>query len=163
MYQRSKMQARALDNLARYTEYYYKGQRVTKGYVLSQVLGKYSIHTFDKGMLLEAIKLSDIKEEGPGTPVNFNITYEANEQLNQLKQSLDAITGRSFFPAQVIDILLIYATKKLGHKEIEKNEIEVGIEINTLRVEAISLLLHASENTLINVLNVLKGGDEKWI
>ena len=155
------MQARALDNLARYTEYYYKGQRVTKGYVLSQVLGKYSIHTFDKGMLLEAIKLSDIKEEGPGTPVNFNITYEANEQLNQLKQSLDAITGRSFFPAQVIDILLIYATKKLGHKEIEKNEIEVGIEINTLRVEAISLLLHASENTLINVLNVLKGGDEK--
>lgn len=63
MYQRSKMQARALDNLARYTEYYYKGQRVTKGYVLSQVLGKYSIHTFDKGMLLEAIKLSDIKEE----------------------------------------------------------------------------------------------------
>ncbi len=161
MYQRSKMQARALDNLARYTEYYYKGQRVTKGYVLSQVLGKYSIHTFDKGMLLEAIKLSDIKEEGPGTPVNFNITYEANEQLNQLKQSLDAITGRSFFPAQVIDILLIYATKKLGHKEIEKNEIEAGIEINTLRVEAISLLLHASENTLINVLNVLKGGDEK--
>lgn len=161
MYQRSKMQARALDNLARYTEYYYKGQRVTKGYVLSQVLGKYSIHTFDKGMLLEAIKLSDIKEEGPGTPVNFNITYEANEQLNQLKQSLDAITGRSFFPAQVIDILLIYATKKLEHKEIEKNEIEVGIEINTLRVEAISLLLHASENTLINVLNVLKGGDEK--
>jgi hypothetical protein len=161
MYQRSKMQARALDNLARYTEYYYKGQRVTKGYVLSQVLGKYSIHTFDKGMLLEAIKLSDIKEEGPGTPVNFNITYEANEQLNQLKQSLDAITGRSFFPAQVIDILLIYATKKLGHKEIEKNEIEVGIEINTLRVEAIALLLHASENTLINVLNVLKGGDEK--
>ena len=161
MYQRSKMQARALDNLARYTEYYYKGQRVTKGYVLSQVLGKYSIHTFDKGMLIEAIKLSDIKEEGPGTPVNFNITYEANEQLNQLKQSLDAITGRSFFPAQVIDILLIYATKKLGHKEIEKNEIEVGIEINTLRVEAISLLLHASENTLINVLNVLKGGDEK--
>ena len=155
------MQARALDNLARYTEYYYKGQRVTKGYVLSQVLGKYSIHTFDKGMLLEAIKLSDIKEEGPGTPVNFNITYEANEQLNQLKQSLDAITGRSFFPAQVIDILLIYATKKLGHKEIEKNEIEAGIEINTLRVEAISLLLHASENTLINVLNVLKGGDEK--
>lgn len=155
------MQARALDNLARYTEYYYKGQRVTKGYVLSQVLGKYSIHTFDKGMLLEAIKLSDIKEEGPGTPVNFNITYEANEQLNQLKQSLDAITGRSFFPAQVIDILLIYATKKLGHKEIEKNEIEVGIEINTLRVEAIALLLHASENTLINVLNVLKGGDEK--
>lgn len=161
MYQRSKMQARALDNLARYTEYYYKGQRVTKGYVLSQVLGKYSIHTFDKGMLLEAIKLSDIKEEGPGTPVNFNITYEANEQLNQLKQSLDAITGRSFFPAQVIDILLIYVTKKLGHKEIEKNEIEVGIEINTLRVEAISLLLHASENTLINVLNVLKGEDEK--
>lgn len=161
MYQRSKMQARALDNLAQYTEYYYKGQRVTKGYVLSQVLGKYSIHTFDKGMLLEAIKLSDIKEEGPGTPVNFNITYEANEQLNQLKQSLDAITGRSFFPAQVIDILLIYATKKLGHKEIEKNEIEVGIEINILRVEAISLLLHASENTLINVLNVLKGGDEK--
>ena len=161
MYQRSKMQARALDNLARYTEYYYKGQRVTKGYVLSQVLGKYSIHTFDKGMLLEAIKLSDIKEEGPGTPVNFNITYEANEQLNQLKQSLDAITGRSFFPAQVIDILLIYATKKLGHKEIEKNETEVGIEINTLRVEAIALLLHASENTLINVLNVLKGGDEK--
>lgn len=161
MYQRSKMQAMALDNLARYTEYYYKGQRVTKGYVLSQVLGKYSIHTFDKGMLLEAIKLSDIKEEGPGTPVNFNITYEANEQLNQLKQSLDAITGRSFFPAQVIDILLIYATKKLGHKEIEKNEIEPGIEINTLRVEAISLLLHASENTLINVLNVLKGGDEK--
>lgn len=161
MYQRSKMQASALDNLARYTEYYYKGQRVTKGYVLSQVLGKYSIHTFDKGMLLEAIKLSDIKEEGPGTPVNFNITYEANEQLNQLKQSLDAITGRSFFPAQVIDILLIYATKKLGHKEIEKNEIEVGIEINTLRVEAISLLLHASENILINVLNVLRGGDEK--
>lgn len=46
-------------------------------------------------------------------------------------------------------------------KEIEKNEIEVGIEINTLRVEAISLLLHASENTLINVLNVLKGEDEK--
>ena len=161
MYQTSKLQATALDNLAQYTEYYYKAQRVTKGYVLSPVLGKYSIHTFDKGMLLEAIKLSDIKEEGPGTPVNFNITYESNEQLNQLKQSLDAITGRSFFPAQVIDILLIYATKKLGHKEIEKNEIEVGIEINTLRVEAISLLLHASENTLINVLNVLKGGDEK--
>lgn len=50
-------------------------------------------------MLLEAIKLFDIKEEGPETPVNFNITYEANEQLNQLKQNLDAFTGRSFFPA----------------------------------------------------------------
>ena len=50
------------------------------------------------------------------------------------------------------DLRVIYVTKKLGHKEIEKNEIEVGIEINTLRVEAISLLLHASESFLIFVV-----------
>lgn len=156
MYQRSKMQARALDNLARYTEHYYNGQRVTKGYVLSQILSKYDIHTFDKERLLEAIELSDVKEEGPGTPVNFNISYEANKHLVQLKQRLDSIAGRSFFPAQVIDILLIYATEDLGHEETRK---EIEYSIDSIRIEAISLILNASANTLVDIINILKEGN----
>lgn len=159
MYLRSKMQARALSNLARYTENYYKGQRVTKGFVLSQILGKYSIHTIDNGMLMEAIKLSDLKDEGPGTPINFNITYEANEQLNEFKQSLDGLAGRSFFPAQVIDILLICAIQKLEHEETEKNKVAACKDTSMRRLEAIELLLHASENTLMSVLDTLKGGN----
>lgn len=156
MYQRSKLQARALDNLARYTEHYYKGQSVRKGYVLSQILSKYDINTFDKGRLLEAIELSDVKEEGPGTPVNFNITYDANEQLMQLKQRLDSIAGRSFFPAQVIDILLIYATKDLGHEETSKESEE---SIDSIKIEAISLILNASANTIVDIISILKGGN----
>ncbi len=113
MYQRSKMQTRALDNLARYTEYYFKGQRVTKGFALSHALKDYMLHIGDQALLLESIEKSDVKDEGSGTPVNFNITQEANENLNDLKQKLDQITGRSLFPAQVIDILLLCATHKL--------------------------------------------------
>lgn len=63
-------------------------------------------------ILRKAIAESDVKEEGGGTLVNLNITTGANEKLEELKKILDKETGRSLFPAQVLDILLIYLLRQ---------------------------------------------------
>lgn len=60
----------------------------------------------------KAIAESDVKEEDGGTLVNLNITTGANEKLEELKKILDKETGRSLFPAQVLDILLIYLLRQ---------------------------------------------------
>lgn len=60
----------------------------------------------------KAIAESDVKEEGGGISVNLNITTGANEKLEELKKILDKETGRSLFPAQVLDILLIYLLRQ---------------------------------------------------
>lgn len=63
-------------------------------------------------ILRKAIAESDVKEEDGGTLVNLNITTGANEKLEELKKILDKETGRSLFPAQVLDILLIYLLRQ---------------------------------------------------
>ena len=60
----------------------------------------------------KAIAESDVKEEGGGVSVNLNITTGTNEKLEELKKILDKETGRSLFPAQVLDILLIYLLRQ---------------------------------------------------
>ena len=60
----------------------------------------------------KAIAESDVKEEDGDTLVNLNITTGANEKLEELKKILDKETGRSLFPAQVLDILLIYLLRQ---------------------------------------------------
>ena len=60
----------------------------------------------------KAIAESDVKEEDGGALVNLNITTGANEKLEELKKILDKETGRSLFPAQVLDILLIYLLRQ---------------------------------------------------
>ena len=60
----------------------------------------------------KAIAESDVKEEDRDTLVNLNITTGANEKLEELKKILDKETGRSLFPAQVLDILLIYLLRQ---------------------------------------------------
>ena len=66
----------------------------------------------DPDILRKAIAESDVKEEGGGISVNLNITTGANEKLEELKKILDKETGRSLFPAQVLDILLIYLLRQ---------------------------------------------------
>mgnify|MGYP001523781055 CR=1 FL=1 len=63
-------------------------------------------------ILRKAIAESDVKEEGGGISVNLNITTGTNEKLEELKKILDKETGRSLFPAQVLDILLIYLLRQ---------------------------------------------------
>ena len=63
-------------------------------------------------ILRKAIAESDVKEEGGGVSVNLNITTGTNEKLEELKKILDKETGRSLFPAQVLDILLIYLLRQ---------------------------------------------------
>lgn len=63
-------------------------------------------------ILRKAIAESDVKEEDGDTLVNLNITTGANEKLEELKKILDKETGRSLFPAQVLDILLIYLLRQ---------------------------------------------------
>lgn len=60
----------------------------------------------------KAIAESDVKEEDGDTLANLNITTGANEKLEELKKILDKETGRSLFPAQVLDILLIYLLRQ---------------------------------------------------
>lgn len=60
----------------------------------------------------KAIAESDVKEEDGGVSVNLNITTGTNEKLEELKKILDKETGRSLFPAQVLDILLIYLLRQ---------------------------------------------------
>ena len=60
----------------------------------------------------KAIAESDVKEEGGGISVNLNITTGTNEKLEELKKILDKETSRSLFPAQVLDILLIYLLRQ---------------------------------------------------
>ena len=105
MYIRSKLQPRAIDNIARLKEKFYPNSRVTKGFVISNFLEKYKLYTENEVKLNEALIESENKVEGPGISINLNITSEANEALNNLKIKLDKMTGRSLFPAQVIDVL----------------------------------------------------------
>jgi hypothetical protein len=63
-------------------------------------------------ILRKAIAESDVKEEDGGVSVNLNITTGTNEKLEELKKILDKETGRSLFPAQVLDILLIYLLRQ---------------------------------------------------
>lgn len=139
------MQTRALENLARYTDYYFKGQRVTKGFVLSHALKDYMLYIDDQALLLESIEESDIKDEGSGTPVNFNITQEANENLNNLKQKLDQITGRSLFPAQVIDILLLCATHKMNGDSDTVDVAHDSENMDVSNIDGVELLRRVNE------------------
>lgn len=117
MYLRTKLQQRAHKNLDIRTEQKYPGMRVTKGYVASELLLSYQSFIRDPEKLRRAIAESDIKEEGGGIPVNLNITTEANEKLEELKKLLDNETGRSLFPAQILDILLICAVNNSDETE----------------------------------------------
>lgn len=60
----------------------------------------------------KAIAESGVKEEDGGILANLNTTTGVNEKLEELKKILDKETGRSLFPAQVLDILLIYLLRQ---------------------------------------------------
>lgn len=121
MYIRAKLQQRARQNLAIRTEQKYPGMRVTKGYVISELLVSFPSFIRDPENLKRAIAESDIKDEGGGIPVNLNITSEANEKLQKLKNILDKETGRSLFPAQILDILLICAINSCDEKKVTED------------------------------------------
>jgi len=114
---RTKLQARVLENLKNLKAEMYPHYNVTKGHIVSELLEKSDSITADKYLLSEAIHESDIKNEGGGIPVNLTITTEANNKLQKLKEQLDKATGRSFFPAQVIDIVAIMAVSTLSEKK----------------------------------------------
>ncbi len=111
MYIRSKLQQNALDCLTDYTESHFSGMRVTRGYVVSRILSQWEHFLSEEAMVERALQISDEKK-GHGIPVNLNVTSQAFEQLNCAKLKLDQYTGRSLFPAQVIEILLICATSQ---------------------------------------------------
>ena len=98
-------------------------------------------------MLQSAIAESDIKQEGSGTAVNLNITVEANDKLADLKKLLDKETGRSLFPAQVIDILLICArnlngrppVKEVSDKQLAKVMMEYAYKLLTEEVLPVNI------------------------
>lgn len=115
MYIRSKLQQNALDLLAAYTESHFPSMRVTRGYVVSKILGQWEELLSEQKMIEKGLEISDEKK-GPGIPVNLNVTSQAYEQLNGAKQKLDQYSGRSLFPAQVLEILLICATNEGGNQ-----------------------------------------------
>ncbi len=135
---RTKLQPRTIENLEIYKDDKYPHDRVTKGYIVSELLGNSDFITADKYMLSEAIHESDIKNEGGGIPVNLTITAEANKELQRLKHQLDKSTGRSFFPAQVIDILSIIAVDTLS--ESKKTNITDAVLAKSLMDIAYKLL-----------------------
>lgn len=149
MYLRTKLQPRAIANLDLYTRSQdrYKGMRVTKGYVVTNLLNDYPLYVRDAAALQSAIAESDIKQEGSGTAVNLNITVEANDKLADLKKLLDKETGRSLFPAQVIDILLICArnlngrppVKEVSDKQLAKVMMEYAYKLLTEEVLPVNI------------------------
>lgn len=161
MYLRTRLQRRAHDNLTRRGEMKYPGMRVTKGYIISELLMTFPIYIRDHQILWNAITESDIKEEGGGFAVNLNITTEANEKLEELKKILDKETGRSLFPAQIIDILLICAinttedaaketAKEIPDKDLAKALMEFAFKL--LTEETLSVNMMNAKTELISVL-----------
>ena len=156
MYLRTKLQPRAHDNLDKRGKQKYPGMRVTKGYVASELLMTYQSYIRDPEILRNAISESDIKAEGGGIAVNLCVTTEANEKLEEFKKILNKETGRSFFPAQVLDILLICAANTIedGEKKIIM-EIPNNALAKVLMDFAFKLL---TEETLsFNVMNAKAG------
>lgn len=149
MYLRTKLQPRAITNLELYTRSQdrYKGMRVTKGFVVTNLLNDYPLYIRDAAALQSAIAESDIKQEGSGTAVNLNITVGANDKLADLKKLLDKETGRSLFPAQVIDILLICAlnlngrppVKEVSDKQLAKVMMEYAYKLLTEEVLPVNI------------------------
>lgn len=160
MYLRTKLQQRAHSNLDVRTEQKYPGMRVTKGYVISELLVSYQTFIRDPDILKKAIAESDIKEEGGGIAVNLNITNEANEKLEELKKILDNETGRSLFPAQILDILLICAVnsgeetekrvKDIPNKELAKALMDYAYKLLTEQTPSVSVM--NAKPGLVNVL-----------
>ncbi len=153
MYLRVKLQERTLRNLEVVSRRDYAAMRVTKGYVVSNLLCEYARYLNDTAALREAITESDMKQEGGAASVNLTITAAAEQHLYQLKQKLDAETGRSLFPAQVIDILLILAVReKAGESAAVFSDREVARKLMDL---AYTLL---TEDVLpVNVTNAKAG------
>lgn len=162
MYLRTKLQQRAHSNLDVRTKQKYPGMRVTKGYVISELLISYQTFIRDLDILKKAIAESDIKEEGGGIAVNLNITKEANEKLEELKKILDNETGRSLFPAQILDILLICAVnsaeeteqekrvKDIPNKELAKALMDYAYKLLTEQTPSVSVM--NAKPGLVNVL-----------
>ncbi|MGN9033119.1 hypothetical protein ACTNBN_13945 [Lachnospiraceae bacterium HCP1S3_B1] len=161
MYLRTKLQQRAHSNLDIRAKQKYPGMRVTKGYVASELLTNYKSYIRDKDKLKKAIVESDIKEEGGGIAVNLNITNDANEKLKEVKLVLDNETGRSLFPAQILDILLICAInsgdetenvniKDIPDKELAKALMDYAYKLLTEQTFSVSVMNAKPE--LINVL-----------
>jgi len=108
MYQRLNVQKRILEFLDWDKEKNYPGIRVKPGYQVNPYLEHYENYISNNAILQDAIRESDIKAEGTAeNSINFNLSAEAARNLQELKGLLDEKTGRHFYPAQVLDILLI--------------------------------------------------------
>lgn len=160
MYLRSKLQPRALTNLRIISESKYPNMRVTRGYVVSDLLMNHLSVISDTENLKRAIVESDLKQEGGSTAVNLNITAEANEKLEELKKILDKETGRSLFPAQVLDILFICALnnnsenikteRKVSNEKLAKAMLDYAYKL--LTEETLSVDMRNAKQGLITVL-----------
>lgn len=156
MYIRSKLQPRAIDNIARLKEIFYPNSRVTKGFVISNFLEKHDLYTENEVILNEALIESENKIEGPGISINLNITSEANEDLNNLKMKLDKMTGRSLFPAQVIDVLLICIMKNT-EKKLEITDKQLAKILLDFSYRLLCGEITAQEEKLkVDIYNILK-------
>jgi hypothetical protein len=132
----------------------YRNMRVTKGFVISELLTNYKSFVRDTEKLIRAVSESDIKEEGGGIAVNLNITSDANEKLEELKSLLDNGTGRSLFPAQILDILLICS---LNNDEQNTEEIQISNkELAKALMDYVYKIL-TEEAPSINVINAKFG------
>ncbi|AEN77683.1 hypothetical protein [Ligilactobacillus ruminis] len=157
MYLRIKAQQRTLDNLQVITKNNYPDLRVTKGYVLTALLEGYKQYVNNEEVLKKAIKESDVKQEGSGTPVNFNITAQANTNLESMKRIIDKMTGRSFFPAQIIDILLICALS------IEsKDFMETEDSIDSIRLQIIKKIADTDTTDVMTLYKIRKVLNESF-
>ena len=167
MYLRCNLQPRAEQNLSKYTQIYAEreaeGNRVTKGHVLSKLLASYPTYICgDAEKLKASIFQSDEKIEGSVIQVNLNITENAYKKLNELKTLLDKETGRSLFPAQVVDILLICVlkteilnteseiVKDIDNKELAKCLLDYAYIL--LTAEKLPANLNNAKNGLVTVL-----------
>lgn len=155
MYLRTKLQTRAHENLKKISEQKYPDMRITKGYVVSELLMSFRAYIRDPEILQKAILESDMKEEGGGIAVNLNITAAASEELQNLKSVLDIATGRSLFPAQVLDILLICVVNTEDEEIADSNQVSNKELAHVLLDMAYKLL---TEETLsINLMNAKTG------
>lgn len=92
----------------------------------------------------------------------MNITENAYKKLNELKTLLDKETGRSLFPAQVVDILLICVlkteilnteseiVKDIDNKELAKCLLDYAYIL--LTAEKLPANLNNAKNGLVTVL-----------
>lgn len=159
MYLRVSVQQRVIDNISKLRAMQNLGTRVRDGYILNPYLENYERYTENSYSLEKSIQESDKKQDGPGISINLNLTANACDRLTELKNYLDQYTNRRFFPAQVIDILLICVMEllenpddniRISDEKLAKILLDLGYEI--LVKDKLDLHKHQAKEEIIHVL-----------